>query len=137
MQENITRVGVGVIVRNGNKVLLGKRKNSHGDGNWSFPGGHLEFGETPEECAKREVAEETGLILNKFTRTKYTNDIFEKENKHYITLFIISDLETGDPELKEPNKCEKWDWFEWSKLPSPLFLPIENLLKEDFDPFNP
>ena len=136
MQENRPKVGIGVIVKSGNKVLLGKRKSSHGDGDWGFPGGHLEFGETPEECAEREVEEEAGLILKNFTRVVYTNDVFEKENKHYITLYIASDLDRGEPEIKEPEKCEKWEWFEWSKLPKPLFLPIENLLRDGFNPFD-
>jgi 8-oxo-dGTP diphosphatase len=35
----------------------------------------------------------------------------------------------------EPEKCEGWEWFEWDQLPRPLFLPIENLLKQSFDPF--
>ena len=136
MEENKPKIGVGVIIRKNNKILLGKRKNSHGDGTWSFPGGHLEFGETPEECAKREVFEETGLILDTFKKGGYTNDIFNKENKHYITLYMITDLEEGEPELKEPEKCEQWQWFEWSKLPEPLFVPIDNLLKDNFNPFN-
>lgn len=38
------KVGIGVIVRKDNQILLGKRKNSHGDGCWAFPGGHLEYG---------------------------------------------------------------------------------------------
>lgn len=136
MEENRPKVGVGVIIRRDNKILLGKRKNAHGDGTWSFPGGHLEFGETPEDCAKRETFEETGLILNTFIKSGYTNDIFDKENKHYITLYMITNLEEGEPELKEPEKCEQWQWFEWSKLPEPLFVPIQNLLKDNFNPFN-
>lgn len=136
MEENRPKIGVGVIIRKDNKVLLGKRKNSHGNGTWSFPGGHLEFGETPEDCAKRETFEETGLILNTFIKSGYTNDIFGKENKHYITLYIITDLKEGEPELKEPDKCEQWQWFEWSKFPESLFLPIQNLLKDNFNPFS-
>ena len=49
---------------------------------------------------------------------------------------MITNLEEGEPELKEPEKCEQWQWFEWSKLPKPLFVPIENLLKDNFNPFN-
>ena len=57
------RVGVGVIVIKEVKVLLGKRKNSHGHGSWSFCGGHLEFGEGIEECARREAFEEAGISI--------------------------------------------------------------------------
>ena len=101
-------VAVLVIIKCNNKVLLGKRKGSHGHGEWSFPGGHLELNETVEECGKREVFEETGIVLknNPIIADEYTNDIFIKEKKHYITLYqkyIIDELLI--PELKEPETC--------------------------------
>ena len=43
--KKFPRVGIGVIIRKDNKILLGKRKNAHGEGSWCFPGGHLEFNE--------------------------------------------------------------------------------------------
>ena len=135
MESSKPKVGVAVIVKKNNEVLLGKRKNSHGDGTWGFPGGHLEFGESIEECAQREVFEETGLTLTHFTKGPFTNDIFTKENKHFLTVFTLTDLEHGEPEIMEPEKCERWEWFSWSNLPEPLFIPIQNLLKEGFDPF--
>ena len=65
------KVGVGVIIIKDGKVLLGKRKNAHGEGSWSFPGGHLEFNEELFDCAKREVLEETGIkIKNLFQNSK-------------------------------------------------------------------
>ena len=128
-------VGVGVIVIKGNKVLLGKRKNSHGEGSWCFPGGNLEFGEELEECAVREVLEEAGIKIRDIRFGTFTNDIFEKEGKHYVTLFLISNYAYGELVVKEPEKCEGWDWFEWKNLPQPLFLPIQNLLKQEFNPF--
>ncbi len=100
-----------------------------------FPGGHLEFGESIEECAGREIREETGLTLTKFTKGTFTNDIFKEEGRHYVTIFMLSDLEQGGPELMEPEKCDEWRWFEWTNLPTPLFAPIQNLIKDGFDPF--
>ena len=129
------KVGVGVIIVRDKKVLLGKRKNAHGAGTWNFPGGHLEWGETIEECARREVKEETGLDITNIKTGPYTNDISEGENNHYITLFAIADSGHGNPKLMESEKCEGGEWFEWDKLPSPLFLPIQNLLKQNFSPF--
>jgi len=63
MEQNRPGVGVGVIIVKDNKVLLGKRKNAHGEGDWAFPGGHLEMNETWEDCVKREVMEETGIEI--------------------------------------------------------------------------
>lgn len=128
-------VGVGVIVIRGDKVLLGKRKNAHGASTWNFPGGHLELWESIEGCSKRETKEETGLKIKNTKLGPYTNDFFKKENKHYITLFVIAESVQGIPKVLEPEKCEIWQWFKWGDLPTPLFLPIENLLKLRFTPF--
>ena len=125
-------IGVAVIVVKDGKVLMGKRKNILGSGEWAFPGGHLEFHEKIEDCAKREVYEETGLIVKNIRVTTFTNDIFVKEKKHYITLFTIADYDSGKVELKEHDKCELWEWFDWDNMPEPLYLPVKNLLKQDF-----
>ena len=62
--ENIVRVGVGIYIFNQeHQVLLGQRKSVHGFGCWCPPGGHLEFGETNEQAAIREVKEETNLDI--------------------------------------------------------------------------
>ena len=133
--ENKPQVGVGVIILDDKKVLLGKRKGSHGEGTWSFPGGHLEFNEEIEDCAKREVEEETGILLKNIRRGPFTNDIFEKENKHYVTIFVIAEKKMGDVKLLEPDKCEEWKWFSWDNLPKPLFLPVQTLIRTGFNPF--
>ena len=126
------QVGIAVIVKKDNQVLLGKRKNSHGDGTWAFPGGHLEYGESIEDCAAREVLEETGVRIKNMRLGPYTNDIFENEDKHYVTLFVIAEYESGTPELKEPQKCDVWIWSNWPPDVQPHFLPIKNLLKQNF-----
>lgn len=58
--EPYTRVGVAVVVRRAGKILLGKRKGSHGAGTWALPGGHVELGEDPVITAFRELVEELG-----------------------------------------------------------------------------
>jgi len=129
---NIPRVGVGVVISKNGKVLLGKRKSEHGLGQWGFPGGHLEFGETPEECARRETFEETGLIVTNIRPLTYTNDFFTQTNRHYVTLIMAAEYTAGNPRVCEPDKCERWEWFLWDQLPQPLFLPIQSLIERGF-----
>jgi 8-oxo-dGTP diphosphatase len=64
-----------------------------------------------------------------------TNDIFKKEKKHYITIFMICDYNSGEVKVLEPEKSECWKWFTWDNLPDPLFLPIKNLREQNFNPF--
>lgn len=133
--QSIVRVGVAVVFRMNDRVLMGLRKGSHGAGTWSFPGGHLEPGESVFECASRELREETGIARDPdhcFRKLTYTNDVFVSEGKHYVTLYVETDFndDTPWPEVMEPEKCGGWKF--WNEPPSPLFLPIENLLKDGF-----
>lgn len=130
------KVGVAVFIRQNNKILLSKRINTHGQGTWGLIGGHLEFGETPELCAKRETIEEIGLPINNLRYLCYTNDIFEKENKHYITLYFVADHTEGEPKNLEPEVCNQLEWFGWDELPDPLFLPVMNLREAGHNPFS-
>ncbi len=123
-------IGVGVIILRHNKILLGRRQGSHGAGSWSAPGGHLEFGETPEECARREVLEESGLHLENIRRGPWANVMFQEAQKHYITLFMLATAPYGEPQRLEPDKCDGWQWFSPDALPGPLFAPVEILLQE-------
>ena len=127
-------VGVGVLILKGGRVLLGERRGSHGAGSWSPPGGHLEFGESVEDCARRETFEETGLELGTVRTAPWTSDLFAAEGKHYVTLFVLADSARGEVELKEPDKCSGWRWFRWSELPEPLFLPLASLRRTGFVP---
>lgn len=133
-EPNRPRIGVGVLICRDGKVLLGKRLAAHGVGTWSPPGGKMEFGETPLDCAQREILEETGLYLRNMRVGPYTNDVFVSNNLHYVTLCIIAEAD-GTPKAMEPDKCAEWKWFSWNELPSTLFLPIDNLKKQGFDPF--
>ena len=136
------QVGLGVIVINNGRVLVGERKSRLGKGQWQFPGGRLEPGESFEDCAYREIREEVGdefkvKLIDK-NPVAVTNDIFGK-NEHWITLYFRAKYISGEPRVMEPDKCLWWKWFYWDNLInnfSPfLFLPIQNLIKQRHNPF--
>lgn len=128
MQKELPKVGVGVVVVKDNFVLLGKRKGAHGADDWSTPGGHLELFESPEECAYRELKEETDLEASCIIPGPWTNNVFNNE-KHYITLFMFVPEFEGTPKVLEPHKCESWEWHDWDNLPQPLFFTIQSLIE--------
>jgi 8-oxo-dGTP diphosphatase len=130
------QVGVGVIIVRDGKVLLGLRRGSHGAGAWALPGGHLEWGESVESCARREVKEETGLHLGVVSQGPYTNDVMAAEGKHYVTCFVESTALAGEAQVLEPAKCERWAWFAWSAMPEKLFQPLKTLARSGYVPKN-
>ena len=129
--------GIGVIILKEDKILLGKRIGNHGYGTWAVPGGHIEQFETLKEAGLRETKEETGLDIELIDEYPIatTNNIFWEERKHTVTLFLRANYIGGTPKITEPDKCEKWDWFKWNNLPHPLFIPIRELIKQNYNPF--
>ncbi|HEX8994036.1 MAG TPA: NUDIX hydrolase [Candidatus Paceibacterota bacterium] len=134
--ENRPKVGVGVVIRKDGKVLVGKRLSAHGNGTWSPPGGHLEFGESWEACARREALEECGVSIKNVHFGAACNNVYPEENKHYVTINMVADWESGEPTILEPDKCAEWRWCDWNDLPQPLLPPIQDLVSTGFDPFN-
>jgi len=136
--DNKVQVGVSVILTYNNTVLIGERIGSHGANKLAFPGGHLEFGESWEECAIREVNEETGLNLNSCKYEFVTNDYMKDENKHYITIFMKAEIENPSDIINaEPDKCKGWVLINHkllytSKYKDLLFLPIKNLINSTY-----
>lgn len=114
------RVGINVIVVRDDKLLLGQRKNVFGDGSWGLPGGHLEDMENMKEAAARELMEETGLEASDFVFANLVNN--KQRERHYIQIGFIANGATGEPELKEPDKCSEWRWFDMKKLPENIFI---------------
>lgn len=116
------------IVLYGNQILLIKNPSAK---HWSLPGGHIEKGETPEQCIIRELKEELDLSINK-TEFKLGEYISDNEGK-YDTVFIFV------IKLPSPNFTKQWEpddagWFKLSELPtniSPAGLRRINEFQKD------
>jgi 8-oxo-dGTP diphosphatase len=122
-QNENPRVGIAVMIFKDGKVLLGKRKGSHGEGEYASPGGHLEYMESFAGCAIREVREECGLEITNIRFLMLAN-ILAYKPKHYVHITLLADWKSGEPEVREPDKCEGWQWYDVNKLPAPLFYAI-------------
>jgi mutator protein MutT len=124
--------GVGVLVVRERKVLLGRRLSAHGRGTWSFPGGKPQAGETTVSCALRELREETGLLAAGTRVIAETLDGFPESRLVFRTRFVMVDDAIGEPQPREPEKTREWHWFDWHKLPAPLFRPVASLISSGY-----
>lgn len=134
--QNRPKVGTGVFIIKDGNVLMGLRKGAHGEGTWCPPGGHLEFGESWEECVRRETREEAGIEIQNVRFAGAVNNHQPELGTHYITLFMRADYLCGEPRICEPEKCSGWEWFTWEALPSPLFAPVESILVQGYHPLS-
>lgn len=115
------KLGVGTLILNSEKkILLGYRTVKPAENTWSPTGGHLEFGETFEECAIREVKEETNLDIESPTFITTTNHILSPQ--YQFVLIHMQAYYSGAQQIinKEPHKAREWQWFSYTNLPENL-----------------
>lgn len=120
MEEQKPKAGIGVMILKDGKVLLGKRKGSHGAGEYAFTGGGLEYMESFENCAKRETREEAGIEI-KNVRFNCVSNVTAYPPSHYVHIGLVADWESGEPKVLERDKRESWGWYDLDNLPFPLF----------------
>ena len=100
-------------------MFLAKRRSALGSGSWGSAGGHLEFGETLEECAKREALEEFGVEVGDLRYLCVSNII--AYGKHYVDIEFLGDIGEQEPRLMEPEAFDDYGWFPLDCPPEPLF----------------
>ncbi len=94
-------VGIGIVVIKGDHVLLCRRGKPPNIGSWTLPGGAQELGETCEAAARRELHEETGLMVGDLHFCSYVDTVrHDKDGRirfHYTILDFAARWESGDP----------------------------------------
>jgi len=131
--ENQVRVGIGIMIKDGNKVLLGHRAKNRKDtggifepDTWTLPGGKQEFNETIYECAIREVKEETNLDIQDLEIFSASDDI--QPNKHFVTIQVVAHKHSGEVKVMEPTKEDEWKWFDLDELPKNIYSPSKQFI---------
>jgi len=112
-------VGVGVLVKRGDRVLLVRRRFDPGRGKWSIPGGLVELGETVRDAALREVYEETGLNV-KLDRLLSVVDYIERSRDgrvrfHYVLVDFLAYVE-GSEKVKPSDEFLEVRWVKASEV---------------------
>ena len=129
-------LGVGVMIVNENKILLGLRNPEkvkasselQGQGTWTMPGGKVDFMEKLVDAAKRELEEETSLKATKLDFLCISDDM--TDTAHYVTAGFIVREYTGEVKTMEPETILEWKWFDLNNLPSNLYKPSQKCIKK-------
>lgn len=126
--EILPVTGVGVMILKEREVLLGKRKGAHGEGEYAFPGGKVDHGETFDQCAARETREECGVEITNI-RFQFVANMRSYLPRHFTHIALLADWESGEPQVREPEKCEHWGWYDPAAPPEPLFSVADLTLR--------
>ncbi len=95
--------------KNGKTLMLlrNKKENDYHLNKWNGLGGKFELSESPEECAVREVREESGLIAKNIKMKGFiTFPMFDGKDDWYVFLFVITDFE-GEL-ISSPEGTLRW-----------------------------
>lgn len=131
MNDRKPKLVVGILVKNKDKYLLAKEKLEGGKDYWIVPGGKVEFGETIEDAAKREILEETGIVAKKLVFLSYKEAIAAEYNYHTVIFFFMA--ETTKTAIKDDveGKVIEAKWFTKSEvLKLPLVFSAQWLFEE-------
>ena len=126
--EKVIKVGIGVMIIDDNKILLGHRSATRKDtggifepDTWTLPGGKQEYEETVYETAIREVKEETNLKIKNPIVFSVSDDF--QSDRHFVTIEMIAKEYSGKLKIMEPTKEDDWQWFNLDNLPENIYSP--------------
>ncbi|MFF9286437.1 NUDIX hydrolase [Streptomyces griseosporeus] len=116
-------VGVHLCLERDGQVLLGLRHpdSAYAGGSWHVLAGHWEA-ESATDCLVREAYEEAGLVIDTadvdLVHIVHMRD--QPTDRPRIQLFFRASRWAGTPELREPDKCVRWEWWNVKDLPDPI-----------------
>lgn len=106
--------GAKIILRSGNEILM--VRHSYAGGNWTFPGGGLKRGETPEGAVRREVKEELGFNLA--IEPKLIGELNSRAEYKIDTIYVfLVDVDKFGPAIDHQEIIEA-QWFDFESLPN-------------------
>lgn len=102
----VQELNVYVVAKHGDKILLMKRK----DGWWEFPGGSIDWGESPEKAAEREFKEETQLLVTNLKSLGVTSATYQKgeDEKHSVYLVYEGNVSSDKFILSGEHAEARW-----------------------------
>ncbi len=130
MRYNTRNVTCSVLLVNKNEeILLVLRNSEPFKGRWALPGGYLDWYETVEQTAIREVSEETGLTVSALELAGIRSDLSAGDDRQNVDIFFFSRAFKG--KLNSSSKeIKKTHWFSINSLPDKMAFDHKRIIKE-------
>jgi 8-oxo-dGTP diphosphatase len=124
------RAAVYLILLKDDKILLSRRfKTGWMDGSYSLISGHIDGNEPVNTAMIREAFEESGIKIAKENLIPATVLHRHSTDQEYIDFFFVVKEWTGEPEVKEVNKCDDMSWFSLTNLPKNMLPYIKEAIQ--------
>ncbi|MFZ5810339.1 MAG: NUDIX hydrolase [Chloroflexota bacterium] len=121
------KVAVAVLVKEGEKILLGRRVNDPGRGQWTLPAGFVDANEDPRQAAERECLEETGL---KVEIKELLDVIYGREHNRGAHILIVYRGEVCEGEIRPADDVDAVAFFSKENLPELAFSTTSLILSK-------
>ena len=113
-------VGPGLAILRDGKQLLYRRKRTPEAGHWNIVGGKVDHMEHSSVAAIREAEEESGLTIGSVDFLTVSEQVFETDGHHWISVIYKTEDFSGEPRVMEPEKLPEFGWFAFDEMPAPL-----------------
>ena len=113
-------VGTGLAIIRDGKLLLYRRALPPEAGCWNIVGGKVDHMEHSADACRREAEEESGLSIGRMDFLTLSEQIFEDDRHHWLSVIYMTRDADGEPRVTEPEKLPEFGWFMLDDLPSPL-----------------
>jgi len=110
------------------QILLSRRLSGVGMGSYTLPGGKKRDDETVKACVRRELEEETGLIVTEAWPISVRNT--NRQGYPRVKSIGVKVAVRGEPQVRERHQHSAWQWYDLTHLPGPLFFPTQLVLKD-------
>jgi 8-oxo-dGTP diphosphatase len=129
LDRDIIHVGIGCLVFKQDKLLMGRRvDDTHGNGEYSCGGGHVELGENLAESARREIREEWDIDIE-LPRFLCVINLRSYSRLHNISFGFTANWTAGEPRPQKTGEFADFRWCSLDALPAPLFRPVPYYLE--------
>lgn len=113
-------VGTGLAILRDGKLLLYRRTLPPEAGHWNIVGGKVDHMEHSAEACRREAEEETGLTIGDLDFLTLSEQVFETDRHHWVSVIYRTEDIEGEARVTEPDKLPEFGWFPLDDLPAPL-----------------